>query len=72
MGFVASCIESAAERLGCQYDEMLERMERVGLIPEEGALNRLRYLKPNNQICMLNQDMTDRFLTFTEAVKLSD
>lgn len=32
LGFVASCIESAAERLGCQYDEMLNRMENVGLI----------------------------------------
>lgn len=32
MGFVASCIESAAERLECQYDEMLNRMEKVGLI----------------------------------------
>lgn len=32
MGFVASCIESAAERLGCRYDEMLNRMETVGLI----------------------------------------
>lgn len=32
MGFVASCIESAADRLGCGYDEMLNRMENVGLI----------------------------------------
>ena len=32
MGFVASCIESAAERSGCGYDEMLNRMENVGLI----------------------------------------
>lgn len=32
MGFVASCIESAAERLGCRNDEMLDRMENVGLI----------------------------------------
>lgn len=32
MGFVASCIESAAERLGCRYDEMLNKMEKVGLI----------------------------------------
>ena len=32
IGFVASCIESAAERVGCQNDEMLERMEKVGLI----------------------------------------
>lgn len=32
MGFVASCIESAADRIGCKYDEMLNRMEAVGLI----------------------------------------
>lgn len=32
MGFVASCIECAAERVGCRYDEMLDRMEAVGLI----------------------------------------
>lgn len=32
MGFVASCIESAAERIGCQYNEMFDRMEAVGLI----------------------------------------
>ena len=32
MGFVASCIESVAERLDCPYDEMLNRMESVGLI----------------------------------------
>lgn len=43
-----------------------------GLISEEGALKRLCYLKPNNQICILNQDLIDRFLTFNEAVKLSD
>lgn len=32
IGFVASCIESAADRIGCKYDEMLNRMEAVGLI----------------------------------------
>ena len=32
IGFVASCIESAAERLGCGYEEILNRMEMVGLI----------------------------------------
>lgn len=32
IGFVASCIECAAERSGCQNDEMLDRMEKVGLI----------------------------------------
>lgn len=32
IGFVASCIESAADRIGCTYDDMLNRMEAVGLI----------------------------------------
>ncbi len=32
IGFVASCIESAAERIGCGNDEMLDRMEKVGLV----------------------------------------
>ena len=32
MGFVASCVESAAERVGCSYEEMLDRMDNVGLI----------------------------------------
>ena len=32
MGFVASCIESAAERIGCTNEEMLDRMEAAGLI----------------------------------------
>lgn len=32
MGFVASCIESVAERVGCQYNEMLDRMDAVDLI----------------------------------------
>lgn len=43
-----------------------------GLISEEGALHRLRYLKPNNQICILNQDLLERYLTFNEAIKLSE
>lgn len=42
-----------------------------GLISEEGAIRRLRYLKPNNQICILNQEILDRHLVFDEAIKLS-
>ena len=41
-----------------------------GLISEEGALKRLRYLKPNNQICILNQSMLDRYLIFNESINL--
>ena len=32
MGFVASCIEDVAEKLGLDYSEVYERMKAVGLI----------------------------------------
>ncbi len=32
MGFVASCIEDVADRLGVPYIDIFERMEKVGLI----------------------------------------
>ncbi|MDE5807410.1 MAG: DUF3791 domain-containing protein [Muribaculaceae bacterium] len=32
MAFIASCIETVADRLGCSYREIFERMDRVGLI----------------------------------------
>lgn len=32
LGFVASCIEFVARRLGRSYDEIYRRMKRVGLI----------------------------------------
>ena len=34
MAFVASCIESVADRLGVGYREIFERMEKVRLIDE--------------------------------------
>ena len=39
----------------------------AGLITRDEALRRLRYEKPNNQICILSQDIIDRFLRFTDA-----
>ena len=41
-----------------------------GFIPKERALRALIYLKPNNQICILNQAMADRFLEFQNYLKL--
>ena len=32
------------------------------------ALARLKYLKPNNQICISRQDLIDRYLHFTESI----
>lgn len=34
MAFVASCIESVADRLGVGYREIFERMDKVGMIDE--------------------------------------
>ena len=40
------------------------------LIPKEEALKRLQYEKPNNQICILNQSIIDRFLHFVDAIEI--
>ncbi|MDE6637308.1 MAG: DUF3791 domain-containing protein [Muribaculaceae bacterium] len=34
MGFVASCIESVADRLNLGYRNIFERMEKVGMIDD--------------------------------------
>ncbi|MBQ0086291.1 MAG: DUF3791 domain-containing protein [Bacteroidales bacterium] len=44
MGFVASCIEDVAEKLGLDYSEVYKRMKEVGLIenyiiPHYGVLH---------------------------------
>lgn len=42
----------------------------AGLTPQEEALKRLRYEHPNNQICILCQEIIDKFLHFIEAVDI--
>ncbi len=34
MGFVASCIESVADKLNLPYRDIFERMDRVGMIDD--------------------------------------
>ena len=41
-----------------------------GFIDRDRALNNLRYMKPNNQICLLNQGLLDKYLKFTECLNL--
>lgn len=43
------------------------RLYMTGFISAEEALNRLRYFKPTNQMCLLNQEITDRYLSFVES-----
>lgn len=42
-----------------------------GFMSRERALQNLIYLKPNNQICILNQDMLDRYLQFSDCFIIS-
>ncbi len=43
-----------------------------GYISKERALSNLRYLKPNNQICILNQQQFNRHLKFQNCITLPD
>ena len=42
-----------------------------GFISRDRALHNLRYLKPNNQICILNQKLLDKHLKFTDCLKIT-
>lgn len=37
------------------------------LISKDEALNRLKYYKPNNQICITNQEILDKYLEFIKC-----
>lgn len=43
-----------------------------GYISVENALGRLQYFKPTNQICLLNQELTEQYLIFVESHNLTD
>lgn len=40
------------------------RLYMNGFISIDDALGRLKYFKPNNQICILNQNVINKFLKF--------
>ena len=42
----------------------------AGVISKEEALGRLKYEKPNHQICVLNEELLDRHLHFVKAEEL--
>ncbi len=41
-----------------------------GIYNEEQALNQLKYKEPNQQLCITNQYIIDKYLHFIEAIKL--
>ena len=42
----------------------------LGLMDEETALSRLSEHQPNNQICILNQEVIDKYLFFKDLIAL--
>ncbi len=46
------------------------RLYMNGFISADEALRRLKYYKPNNQICILNQQVLEKYLSFVESIKL--
>ncbi|MCM1518549.1 MAG: DUF3990 domain-containing protein [Pseudoflavonifractor sp.] len=48
------------------------RLYMTGFISADEALRRLKYYKPTNQMCILNQLLLDKHLTFVESIKLGN
>ena len=57
---------------GIANDRVFNTLELFfsGLISEEEALDRLKYEKPNHQICICRQDLIDRLLVFESAEEI--
>lgn len=57
---------------GVANDNVIDTVEdyEKGIITAEQALGQLRYKKVNHQLCILNQAVTDKYLTFTESILL--
>ena len=55
---------------GVANDRVIDTIEsfKAGLISEENALAELAKHQPNNQICILNQEVVDKFLKFQKSV----
>lgn len=61
---------------GIANDNVIDTVEdyEKGIITAEQALGQLKYKKVNHQICILNQEIVDKYLSFTlsETVKTED
>lgn len=57
---------------GIANDSVIDTVEAymTGIMDVQTALGRLTFHKPNNQICILNQDIIDKFVSFKEYIKI--
>ncbi len=61
-----------AVRGGIADDRIFNTIElyTAGIISKEETLSRLVYEKPNNQICIISQEVADRYLRFISSEEL--
>lgn len=57
---------------GVANDNVIDTVEdyEKGIITAEQALGQLRYKKVNHQICILNQEVIDKYLSFVDSIML--
>lgn len=57
---------------GIANDRVIDtvRLYMSGFLDVESTLQQLAYHKPNNQICLLNQDLTNKYLHYVRTEKL--
>ena len=57
---------------GIANDNVIDTVEdyEKGIITAEQALGQLKYKKVNHQLCILNQNLIDKYLTFVESTIL--
>lgn len=57
---------------GVANDNVIDTVEdyEKGIITAEQALGQLCYKKVNHQICILNQDVIDKYLSFVDSILL--
>lgn len=81
LSFIVACRAGKDVWMGYDYVEGGVADDRVittvnlyiqGYISKDRALNNLRYLKPNNQICILNQELLDKYLKFINYIELPE
>ncbi len=57
---------------GVANDRVIDTVENyiAGMIDEERALGLLAMHRPNNQICILNQEVVEKYLRFDKSTKM--
>lgn len=55
---------------GVANDRVVDTIDlyMTGFISREEAIDRLKYLKPNNQICISSQILIDNYLTYKDSI----